>query len=180
MDHQTFAQLLGNYGEFFGAIAVLGTLLYLAIQIRQNKYAIERDSTRAIITDWQTHFSVLAADEGLCEVIRRAVNDWDALDRNEQMRAHVFFSNVLGHYVNAARTETDELKEFVRAWEDNMVGLLRTPGGAKWYETAQGWFFAEQVKRLNQRLADLDGAPLAWNEAMPWWQIDDPGLTQSA
>ena len=36
MDHQAFAQLLGNYGEFFGAIAVVVTLGYLAIQIRLN------------------------------------------------------------------------------------------------------------------------------------------------
>jgi len=35
MDHQSLAQLLGNYGEFFGAIAVLGTLIYLSVQVRQ-------------------------------------------------------------------------------------------------------------------------------------------------
>ncbi len=28
------AQLLGNFGEFFGAIAVVGTLAYLAVQVR--------------------------------------------------------------------------------------------------------------------------------------------------
>ena len=33
MDHQAFAQLLGNYGEFVGAIAVVVTLGYLAAQI---------------------------------------------------------------------------------------------------------------------------------------------------
>ena len=36
MDHLTFAQLLGNYGEFFGAIAVVATLGYLGVQIRLN------------------------------------------------------------------------------------------------------------------------------------------------
>ena len=30
------AQLLGNFGEFFGSIAVVGTLAYLAVQMRQN------------------------------------------------------------------------------------------------------------------------------------------------
>ena len=30
------AQLLGDFGEFFGAIAVVATLGYLAVQIRQN------------------------------------------------------------------------------------------------------------------------------------------------
>jgi len=36
MDHQAIAQLLGNYGDFVGAIAVVATLAYLAIQINQN------------------------------------------------------------------------------------------------------------------------------------------------
>ena len=36
MDHQAFAQLLGNYGEFVGAMAVVFTLTYLAVQIRQS------------------------------------------------------------------------------------------------------------------------------------------------
>jgi len=41
MDHQTFAQLLGNYGEFVGAIGVVVTLVYLTTQIRQNTNAIQ-------------------------------------------------------------------------------------------------------------------------------------------
>ena len=41
MDHQVIAQLLGNYGEFFGAIAVVVTLVYLTTQIRQNTNAIQ-------------------------------------------------------------------------------------------------------------------------------------------
>ena len=36
MDHQTLAAMLGSYGEFFGAIAVVVTLGYLAFQVRQN------------------------------------------------------------------------------------------------------------------------------------------------
>ena len=44
MDHQSFAQLLGNYGEFFGAIAVVVTLVYLAGQLRQNTNALKSAS----------------------------------------------------------------------------------------------------------------------------------------
>jgi hypothetical protein len=36
MDHQTFAELLGNYGEFVGSVAVVVTLVYLSRQIREN------------------------------------------------------------------------------------------------------------------------------------------------
>jgi hypothetical protein len=41
MDHQAFAQLLGNYGEFVGAFAVVATLVYLAIQIKSARVASE-------------------------------------------------------------------------------------------------------------------------------------------
>ena len=55
MDHQAFAQLLGNYGEFVGAIAVVVTLGYLAIQIRQNtrasRVSAELECLK-LLTDW--------------------------------------------------------------------------------------------------------------------------------
>jgi len=44
MDHQAFAQLLGNYGEFVGAIAVVATLFYLAVQVRHSKDAVEANT----------------------------------------------------------------------------------------------------------------------------------------
>jgi len=48
MDHLTFAQLLGNYGEFFGAIAVVATLGYLAVQIRHSNRATIASTTLEI------------------------------------------------------------------------------------------------------------------------------------
>jgi hypothetical protein len=50
MDHQAFAQLLGNYGEFLGSIGVIATLIYLAIQIRQNT-SVAQASTRQAIAE---------------------------------------------------------------------------------------------------------------------------------
>ena len=44
MNHQAFAQLLGNYGEFVGAIAVVATLFYLAVQVRHGKEATEANT----------------------------------------------------------------------------------------------------------------------------------------
>ena len=46
MDHQAFAQLLGNYGEFIGAIGVIVTLGYLAVQIRFSAKATNSETTQ--------------------------------------------------------------------------------------------------------------------------------------
>ena len=49
MDLMNTAQLLGNFGEFVGAIAVVATLLYLAIQIRHNTRATEAGTMQSVI-----------------------------------------------------------------------------------------------------------------------------------
>jgi hypothetical protein len=48
MDHQAFAQLLGNYGEFVGAIAVVATLIYLTAQLRQNTKAVRSSTMQSV------------------------------------------------------------------------------------------------------------------------------------
>jgi hypothetical protein len=181
MDLHGMAALLGNFGEFFGAIAVLATLIYLGIQIRQNKDAIEIDSTRTIIQDFQSIWVTLGADADFTRVIRRAVNDWDVLSKNDQMRAHVFFVNLFTHYTSAVKMEAGpDLREFLVAWEDNVVGLLRTPGGARWYRTTSYLYDREAVSRIDARLSDPEAGPPAWNELMSWWQVDEAEVQQKA
>ena len=50
MDIVTTSQILGNVGEFIGAIAVVVTLAYLAVQVRYSKEATEAN-TRIIRAD---------------------------------------------------------------------------------------------------------------------------------
>ena len=69
MDHQGFAQLLGNYGEFVGAIAVVGTLIYLARQVMQSKDALTAN-TRALDDDRR-----LTRAQGVREIVDR----WDQI-----------------------------------------------------------------------------------------------------
>ena len=57
MDHQAFAQLLGNYGEFVGAIAVVATLAYLAVQIRLSK-----EATNAVALQLEQNTKALRID----------------------------------------------------------------------------------------------------------------------
>jgi hypothetical protein len=58
------AQLLGNFGEFAGAIAVVITLGYLAVQVSQNTKA-SRASTYSETTDGWTHYLLAQSVEDL-------------------------------------------------------------------------------------------------------------------
>ena len=43
MDFVELSTVLGNLGEFIGSVAVLATLIYLAVQVRQSKELLERN-----------------------------------------------------------------------------------------------------------------------------------------
>lgn len=69
MDHQAFAQLLGNYGEFVGAIAVVITLIYLANQINQNTKAMKSNAYRETSRMWADHNWDIAQDHELASIV---------------------------------------------------------------------------------------------------------------
>ena len=46
MDLMSAAQLLGNFGEFFGSIAVVATLVYLSVQVRYTKTELKRSMSQ--------------------------------------------------------------------------------------------------------------------------------------
>jgi len=50
------SQILCNLGEFVGSIAVLGTLFYLVVQIRQNMRAIDESRVAARGQVYQSRF----------------------------------------------------------------------------------------------------------------------------
>jgi hypothetical protein len=62
MDHLTYAQLLSNYGEFISALAVVATLAYLSIQVRQQNLESQAKSVHEILggfRDAQAVFGML-------------------------------------------------------------------------------------------------------------------------
>ena len=78
------SQLLGNYGEFIGAIAIVITLVYLVIQVRQNTHMM-RASIRQARSDNAVHLYSLAATSVVAE-IREKESRGEALTEVEEER----------------------------------------------------------------------------------------------
>ncbi len=78
------SQLLGNYGEYVGAIAVVITLIYLATQVRQNTRMM-RASIRQARSDSSVHLYALGATSVIAE-IRDKESRGEALTELEEER----------------------------------------------------------------------------------------------
>ena len=85
MDHQTFAQLLGNYGEFLGSIGVVATLIYLAIQIRHNA-AMTKASIRQLRADWAMDNANVFSNSDHLPAISLKIERGEELDELETRR----------------------------------------------------------------------------------------------
>jgi len=92
MDHQTFAQLLGNYGEFVGAIAVVATLAYLAVQIRQNTLSNRAAAYQSWVENSNTT-NVFARE--IFPFRERAYYETDSLTSEEKAKLDFYFVGVM-------------------------------------------------------------------------------------
>jgi len=90
----------GAIGEFIGAIAVVVTLIYLAIQMRQNTDALKLITARSITEELQETFSLMASDQGLAEIVVKASGE-STLQGAERTRYYTLTSNLVRVYENA-------------------------------------------------------------------------------
>ena len=123
MDHLTFAQLLGNYGEFLGAIAVVVTLGYLGVQIRQNT---ERERLAQEFSS--NHYfhelrNLVASDAELAEIEFRGIADLSSLTPLERHR----FDELQLSWVWAMHKAYQQFQavDLATTWEGGSGPLLR-------------------------------------------------------
>jgi hypothetical protein len=166
-------QDLGAVGELFGSVFVLVTLIYIAIQTRQSRVTVAAQSARELTTGFSNSFNDLK-DAELALLVRRAINDWNSLTANEQVQVHTIFLNMLVHYTAVIEQEhLPGIEDIIPAYENNVLGLITSEGGAVWWEHLETSFPSKIVSRLNSRLLESDSLPPAWNEIMPWYRYED-------
>ncbi len=154
---------LANLGEFIGGVAVLVTLIYLAIQVRQGAAAqrvtstiITAEAIRSNILSFST-FRRMVADESIAEVWAKARNG-DELSAPETIRLQAVVEEV-GWTAAAAMqslrvTENDALATMVPA------SIALELGDSE--PIRRAWIRLSEKLRLNGFDELADGVAAAW------------------
>ncbi len=117
-----FSQLLGNYGEFVGAIAIVVTLVYLAIQVRQNTRMM-RASIRQARSDSSVQLYSLGATSVVAE-IREKESRGEALTQLEEERMFLWNICIWRQQQTVFFQALDELLDVQTA--DEQAAIVRT------------------------------------------------------
>jgi hypothetical protein len=146
---------LGNVGELVGAIAVVVSLLYLAVQIRQNtrsvRAATHHSSARAA-TETQNFFG---QSNDAARIFLAGSRDSEELTEEERMRFDSMLLSIFMWYEDSFFQYQQSMIDG-EVWEGRqqaLLGQLKRPGTASWWSRRSKFFarsFVSYVNRLSQ------------------------------
>ncbi|MEJ2130828.1 MAG: hypothetical protein P8Y95_04210 [Gammaproteobacteria bacterium] len=127
-------QDLGAIGEFVGAIAVVVTLAYLAVQIRQNTAAMRAQSTTTVAQLAQATFLATMASPDITELMAREEHG-EALTESERRRLFALrmalfaaFENIYLHHREGFAPD-----EVAASRDSRVVTILNTEAARQWW-----------------------------------------------
>ena len=92
---------LANIGQVIGAIAVVISLIYVALQIRQNTSAIRSATAQSVHEHFANWYQSFARDASLAEVGVKGLKDYSTLSEMEKARLVSTFMAFLSYGQNA-------------------------------------------------------------------------------
>ena len=126
---------LGSIGEFIAAIATLVTLIYVAVQIRQNTLATRAASHHAITDTMNQTNHLVTADAEVARIWVTGRADRGALSEEERERFDLLmlsYFHVFDTLHYQARIGTGD-RELLLAEEKGFARLLSLPGISEWW-----------------------------------------------
>jgi len=145
-------ETLGNLGDFVGGIAVIVSLVYLALQIRQNTRML-RASALASTTQTYVSFNHLLGNNAVvARVFQVGLEDFSALDENERrqflnlMRAIIISYEHVYQNFEAGLIDAEVWDRYLREGKR----LLQIPHIATWWESRKHAYTKSFVEMLDQ------------------------------
>ena len=165
----------GALGELVGGVAVIATLIYLAMQTRQARRAAVAQAPQWISDGYRSWFIAPRQDPEFADLVLRAVHSWSELGPVDQFRVHCYWAEMVVHLDAILTLQAQGVidDDRVDAWVDNCLGLLLTSGGREWWRDTK-FIFTPQVRgELERRLQAPSTLPAAWTAALPFFRAGE-------
>ena len=182
MDFITTSQILGNVGEFVGAIAVVITLAYLAVQVRHSKEATDANSIiartegqNALLRGYGDWVQLTTTHPDLVNVLRKTLADWESATSEEQERANgwMLSAGLLAEQAQYMWSEKLINEQSYNGAIGVVVAIASTPGGCKWWSHARLALGNDISKLIDDELARRPADAPSWTDIFPHLRLED-------
>lgn len=162
---------VGALGEVVGAVAVVATLAYLALQIRQSTSLARATAQREVNTTFQSAIDRMREEP---EIFQRGCVDFENLSRKDQLTFDLIVAPMIVNLDQAVRMHDEGLESLdnVETYGGVCLAILQAPGARYWYERVRPFTPAAATNYLDARFADSSKLPPAFVEVLPWHRPD--------
>lgn len=133
---------IGAVGEIIGAMAVVISVAYLAIQIRKQTDEAKMAATRGLAAEYHNWLKSLTDDEKLTELYLKAIRDYMSLEDNDRMQISIFFIRgfrvLEQQYIHTSRGKLDD--SYFESANIAYKQFLTFPGVKQWWEQSNDMF----------------------------------------
>ncbi len=167
---------IGAVGEILGALGVLGSLLYLAAQIRDNTRNLQAASLQSILDGERDRFFVPLATSGeTSEIFARGLNGIDNLDEAERRRFYFLMFEQFFQMQQVMELHERGLfpKADYDAWLYYTASMVTTPGGTAIWPYIEATLTPSTVDLINNYLERNPDQP-SYIQLNPLFRISAP------
>ena len=151
----TNLESLASLGEIVGAIAVVVSLLYLAVQVRQNTRAQRLENASRILDRTASMQGALSRDSAMSVLFSKGVSDPSKLTPQERIQftwaMYEFFGAL--EFMFLAANENSIPEEIWQRWSSAAAWWLTFPGVQAWWN-ARPIPFADSFSSYIESLLD--------------------------
>jgi len=165
-------QDLGSLGELIAAIATVGTLFYLAYQIKQStlhsRAYTQRDILKEVISDH-------SKSAQLSSITRRGLSEFADLNGNEKLEFAGIMVALTATFESSLRLYRSGLvdKDLFTAHRAWILSWLTSPGGIQWWNTEKQVFSVDVREYISSAINDKIDLPTPITESIPFYGLID-------
>lgn len=131
--------------QVVAAVILVLSVIYLALQVRQNTHAMRLSNFQAGSTNWANVLGILANNEEAADIYRRGMAGYDTLNETEQLRFRMLGMQIL--------------RMFNENFEQMHEGAVRQ---ARW----------EAIQRAHIDMMQTSGLQTLWSSRKHWFPDD--------
>lgn len=161
-------------GEWLGALLVLLSIGYLALQVRQTNKHAAASADVAWIEGWNRLFEGWVADARTMEALRSGFSNFNGLHQDAQAIFQMKIGGMANHWILARQLSEKGLitQEIADTATEVLVSILSTPGGLQYWERdAEATPFGTE---LLAKAKAKEGHLPPFHDLFPWWRDRSP------
>ncbi len=150
---------LGSIGEFLGGLAVLVSLVYLALQIRQNTTSVRAAASASVAESLSRVTEILSVEPELGRIWTQGLADYDSLDSDARARFTNIFLTYMRRLENAFYQQSRGFldPDHWQTTERRTTSIMSRPGATRWW--------SESKSRFSDRFVDFVDSHISGNPA---------------